>query len=90
MSERLNELLTELDKVFGRMTKWRALCKQHNSTTAVQQIKLAEEVLAEPCTGTVTEAHSHWLDLQGVKTSDLKDFLGRKPAKSRSKRGKRP
>ena len=90
MSQRLDDLKTELAKVFGRFTKWQLRCKEQNATTEAEQIKLAEEVLAEPCTGTVAEAHTHSLGLQGVKTINLKDFLGRGTAKARSKRRRRP
>lgn len=90
MSKRLDELKAELAKVFGRYSKWQLRCKERKARTAAEKIKLAEEVLAEPCNGTVAEARTHSLGLQGVKTVDLKDFLGRGTAKGRSKRGKRP
>jgi hypothetical protein len=90
MNQRLDNLLAELAKVFGRTTKWRALCKQHNATTEADQIKLAEQVLGEPCTGTVTEGHAHALELDGVKSIDLDDFLGRPASMSRSSSRKQP
>jgi hypothetical protein len=90
MSQRLDELKAELAKVFGRYSKWQLRCKEQNARTDAEQIKLAEEVLAEPCTGTVAEARTHALGLQGVQTIELKDFLGRGTAKARAKRKKRP
>jgi len=86
MSDRLNHLLTEINNVFGRYSKWQLRCQEQNATTEEQQIKLAEDVLAEPCTGTVAEARTHRLGLQGTKSMDIKDFLGRKPAKAPPKR----
>jgi hypothetical protein len=64
----LDGLLTELGQVFGRFTKWRVRCKEQNATTEAVLIRLAEEVLAEPCTGTVAEGHSHWLRLNGAQS----------------------
>jgi hypothetical protein len=89
MSQRLEELKAELGKVFGRYAKWQLRCKEQNARTEAEQIKLAEEVLAEPCTGTVAEARTHSLGLQGVKTIELKDFLGRGTAKVPAKRRRR-
>jgi hypothetical protein len=68
MSKRLDELKAELGKVFGRLNKWRSRCKEQNAGTEAEKIKLAEEVLAEPCSGTVAEARTHSLGLQGVQT----------------------
>lgn len=75
---RLDELKTELGTVFGRHTKWRVRCKEQNATSEADQIRVAEEVLAEPCTGTVAEWQCHQLSLQGVKSVDLADFLGQR------------
>ncbi|HEX5471089.1 MAG TPA: hypothetical protein VFW73_04350 [Lacipirellulaceae bacterium] len=72
----LDELKQELGRVFGRLDKWRACCTEQNATTLRQQMKLAEEVLAEPCSGTVAEARTHALTIQGVKTMKLGIFLG--------------
>jgi hypothetical protein len=68
MSKRLDQLKAELAKVFGRYSKWELRCKERNAATEAEQIKLAEEVLAEPCSGTVAEARTHSLGPQGVKT----------------------
>lgn len=78
MNRQLDELEIELAKVFGRYSKWQLRCKEKNAATEQQQIELAREVLAEPCTGTVAEARTHSLGLQGVKTVDLDDFLAKK------------
>jgi hypothetical protein len=64
----LDELLTELSKFFGRHKKWRLRCKEQNATTEADLIRLAEQVLAEPCTGTVTDGYSHWLRLNGTQS----------------------
>jgi hypothetical protein len=72
MSKRLDELKTELAKVFGRYTKWQQRCKEQNASTEAEKFKLAEDVLAEPCTGTVAEARTHSLGLQGVPTKRAK------------------
>jgi hypothetical protein len=65
---RLEELTTELAKVFGRITKWRWRCKEQNAVSEADQIKVAEEVLAEPCTGTVAEWAHYQASLKGVKS----------------------
>jgi hypothetical protein len=64
----LDELLTELSQVFGRFTKWRLYCKEQNATTEADLIRLAEQVLAGPCTGTVAEGYSYWLRLNGAQS----------------------
>jgi hypothetical protein len=64
---RLEELLTILDKDFGKITRWRALCQEQNAITEVEQIRLAEQVLAEPSMGTVGAGYSQWVKLQGAK-----------------------
>lgn len=63
----LDELLTELGQVFGRRTKWRWRCKDESAAAEADLIRLAVDVLAEPCTGTVAEGHGYWLRLNGVK-----------------------
>ncbi|HEY5313369.1 MAG TPA: hypothetical protein VIK18_12655 [Pirellulales bacterium] len=88
MSKRLDALRAELAKVFGRYSKWQLRCKEQAAATEQQQIRLAEEVLAEPCTGTVAEARTHALGLQGVKSVDLDVFLDRKTTKPQSGRRK--
>lgn len=77
---RLEELKSELATVFGRYTKWRVRCKDHNAISDADQIRVAEEVLREPCTGTVAEWQCHSLALQGVASVDLDDFLGHQPS----------
>lgn len=72
MSKPLDELRAELGKVFGRLNKWRSRCKEQNASTEAEKIKLAEDVLAEPCSGSVAEARTHSLGLQGVKTKPAK------------------
>lgn len=43
----LNQIQSELSKVFGRLTKWRILCKEKNATSEEEQIRLANQVIAE-------------------------------------------
>lgn len=69
-----NQLEKQLGKVFGRHTKWLYKCQINNATTEDQKIKLAEEVLQEPCTGTIAEAQSYLLKLKGVTSINLADF----------------
>ena len=63
----LAKLQAELSKKFGRLTKWRLRCKEHNVTSEVDMIRLAQEVLNEPCTGGVVEAYGYQRQLQGIK-----------------------
>ena len=65
---RLDEVRAELAKTFGKTTRWQVLCRQNDATTDCEKIKVAEQVLAEPCTGTIAEAQGHWLELQGVES----------------------
>lgn len=90
MSQRLKELKAELVKVFGRLTKWELRCKEQGATTDADRIKVAVQVLAEPCTGTIAEAHTHRLGLEGATTVDLNQFFGPQTAAAQSKPGKRP
>jgi len=66
-SPRLKQLLAELAKDFGKTTRWRALCKEQNATTDADQIRLAEQVLAEPPLGTVAAGHAQWARLHGAQ-----------------------
>ena len=54
-SERLKELRSELFKHFGRITRWKVLCQGRDATTDEEKIRIAEEVLKAPSTGTVAE-----------------------------------
>jgi hypothetical protein len=67
MNERLQRLLAELAKAFGKTTRWQVLCQEQNATTEAEQIRLAEQVLAEPATDTVAAGHAQWARLRGVK-----------------------
>jgi hypothetical protein len=64
---RLESLLAELAKDFGKTTRWRLLCQEQNATTEAEQIELALQVLAEPSEGSVAAGYSHWARLQGAK-----------------------
>lgn len=66
-SARLKQLLDELAKDFGKTTRWRALCKEQRATTDADQIRLAEQVLAEPSMGTVAAGHAQWAKLHGAQ-----------------------
>ena len=75
MNQTLDDLLTELGKHFGKLTRWRALCLERDVTTDEDKIRLAEEVLAAYSTGTVAEWYSYHLRLQGRKTLNIDDIL---------------
>jgi hypothetical protein len=77
MSPRLQQLLVELGKHFGKTTRWRALCKENKATTDDEKIKVAEQVLGEWSTGTVAELSSHRAKLGGAKSITVDEFLGR-------------
>jgi len=55
---RLEELLAELAKDFGKISRWQLLCKNEDAATEADQIRLAEQVLAEPAVGSVAPAMS--------------------------------
>lgn len=75
--DRLGELKTELARHFGRLTKWRALCMERDVTNVKEQVRLAEEVLKAPSTGTNAEWLSHHLRLKGGKSFDVDEMLAR-------------
>jgi hypothetical protein len=76
-AERLQELKAELSRHFGRFTRWKAMCQERDVTTVEKQIRLAEEVLAAPSTGTNAEWLTHHLRLQGGKSFDVDEMLAR-------------
>jgi hypothetical protein len=84
MNVRLEELLAELGKHFGKLTRWRALCQERDTTTDEGKIRLAEEVLSAYSTGTVAEWHSFHLRLQGKKIINVDDFLAGRAAVNQS------
>ena len=73
--ERLQYLKAELSRHFGKFTLWKALCLEQNVTTVEGQIRLAEEVLESPSTGTNAEWLTYHLRLQGGKSFDVDDML---------------
>lgn len=75
MKNRLDDLLIELGKHFGKLTRWRALCQEQGVTTDEDKIHLAEEVLTAYSTGTVAEWQSYHLRLQGKKPLNIDDVL---------------
>ncbi len=79
-SDRLGELKVELSRHFGKFTRWRALCQERDVTTNEEQIRLAEEVLKAPSTGTNAEWLTHHLRLQGGKSFDVDEMLARSDA----------
>jgi len=70
---RLKELRSELFKHFGKVTRWKVLCQERDATTDEEKIRLAEEVLASPSTGTVAEWWGSHLRLKGSKSFKVKD-----------------
>ncbi len=74
-ADRLDELKAELFKHFGKYTRWRALCQERDITTVEEQIRLAEEVLAAPPTGTNAEWLTYHLRLKGGKSFNVDEML---------------
>lgn len=74
-ADRLNELKVELFKHFGKFTRWKALCVERDVTTVEGQIRLAEEILTAPSTGTVAEWLTHHLRLKGSQSFDVDEML---------------
>ena len=66
--KRLKELRTELFNYFGKITRWKVLCQEQDATTDEEKIRLAEEVLRTPSTGTVAEWWGSHLRLKGSKS----------------------
>lgn len=79
--ERLEELRAELFEHFGKLTRFESLCVEREATTVEEQIRLAEEVLAAPSTGTVAEWYGYHLRLQGKKRFDVDEYLARQAEK---------
>jgi hypothetical protein len=80
-ADRLKGLEAELFKHFGRLTRWKARCVERGAEAVEDKIRLAEEVLAAPSTGTVAEWLTHHLRLQGGKSFDVDEMLaGNGPA----------
>ena len=74
-AERLQSLKAKLSRHFGRFTRWKAMCQEKGVTAVEGQIRLAEEVLVAPSTGTVAEWLTHHLKLQGGKSFDVDEML---------------
>jgi hypothetical protein len=74
-ADRLQELKVELSRHFGKFTRWKALCVERDATTVEAKIRLAEEVLAAPTTGTVAEWLTHHLRLKGSQSFDVDEML---------------
>ena len=72
-SERLSRLRSELFEHFGKITRWKVLCQEQNATTEEEKIRLAEEVLASPSTGSVTEWWGSHLRLKGKKSPEVEE-----------------
>lgn len=56
MDHELHNLLTELSKVFGRLTRYRRFCAERQTFTTDGQIAVAREVLKIPISGSISEA----------------------------------
>lgn len=72
MSE-LERLLKELGQTFGKLSRWRNLCRQENATTEAAQVAIARRVLAEWSTGNVSEGQTRHLEAQGQAAKPLHD-----------------
>jgi hypothetical protein len=83
-SERLGRLKSELFEHFGKLTRWKALCVERDAKTDEERVRLAEEILAAPSTGTVAEWYRHHLRLQGKKSFNVDEYLaGRRSSTAR-------
>lgn len=71
---RLEQLLTELVKDFGKISRWQLLCEQQDATTEAEKIRLAEQVLAEPAVGSVAAGHANWARLHGAKSKSAPPY----------------
>ncbi len=72
-SVRLEELRSELFKHFGKITRWKVLCQENQATTDEEKIRLAEEVLRSPSTGTVAEWWGSHLRLKNNEAPKVDD-----------------
>lgn len=81
---RLEALKAELFKHFGKLTRWKTLCVERGAETVDEQIRLAEEVLAAPSTGTVAEWYGYHLRLQGKESFDVDEYLASRAGKGRT------
>jgi hypothetical protein len=70
----LTQLLTELAKDFGKMTRWQLLCQQQHAVSEAEQVRLAEQVLAEPAVGSVAAGHANWAKLHGGKSKSAPPY----------------
>ena len=66
--QRLEKIKAELLTTFGMTVKWQLLCQEQGATTTAQQIRLAEQVLAEPSSGSVVESQANLARLRGATT----------------------
>jgi hypothetical protein len=64
----LEQLLAELAKDFGKLSRWRLLCAEQKADSEDEQVRLAEQVLAEPADGGVASGYSNWARLRGAKS----------------------
>ena len=85
--DRLEELKAEFSGQFGKFTRWKAMCQERDVTNVEEKIRLAEEVLASPSTGTNAEWLTHHLRLQGGKSFDVDEMLAGVDPGSREGRG---
>jgi hypothetical protein len=75
MRTRLNKLKEQLRNDFGKTTRWELLCKEQNVTNEADQLRLAEQVLAEPMTRTVADWYSCWTKLYGISAPRLEELV---------------
>ena len=74
-ADRLDERKAELSRHFGKLTRWRAVCLERDATTVEGQIRLADEILEAPSTGTNAEWLTHHLRLKGQESFDVDEML---------------
>ena len=71
--EKLEQLRSELFEHFGKITQWKVLCQEQDATTDEEKIRLAEDVLKAPWTGTVAEWWGAHLRLKGKNPFNVDD-----------------
>ena len=69
--ERLGEMRTELFRHFGKITRWKVLCRERDALNDEEKIRLAEEVLRTPTTGTVADWRGSHRRLSGDKSPEV-------------------
>lgn len=62
----LKDVVKKLGKEFGKITKWQYVCKLHNIQEENEKIRVALQILQEPCSGGTAEAFAYWIKLKAL------------------------